>query len=756
MTVPDTLAQIAFYFLNPYLDSNNWSFAQRRTLNKLTGSRIPLIDFRIGTSALLWVLSLILLCSQVNAQNSTQSLDSLEQELQQSSGLERARILNAYSRELEDTDLGEAADAAREALRIGNRFGDDSVRAVSHDQLATLSYFQGKFDSAFLHQRAALGIWEQTKDTLGIAQSFNSLGALFDVSGNLDSALHYYFLALDLHTNLDNEDGISATLSNLAVLYYASGDYKEAIRYFERSLDIDLKNDAKQAATISMSNIGACYQGLGELEKALDFHTRALELRREIGPALFISRSLNNIGLVQMDLGNYNKALASLTEAADLKRQLGNSYELGRTLNNIGRVYLAQNRFSEALKPLIEAKSILDTTKSPPLQEANAGFLSKAYAGSGMFEEAYSSEMTRKKISDSLTLAEQDSKNAELMAKFDAIQREIEIDSLTYIQDLRDREIESINRQTNFLVLGLVIFGILTIMIFVFFLQKRTANRKLKVLNSKLAERNRQIKDQNAEIRDKSEELSKKNEEILQINSNLESIVEERTRNLSEANKELDTFLYQTSHALRAPLMRIIGLFSIAKESESEVVASEMYGKIDETISRMDRMLYKLLDVQEMKLRDPLPEKVNFKQLIDEIVREIKEKSDLEAPILNLDLPQESCPVPDRQVVRLVLLNVLENAWHFRSENPDTPHSIDIAVRHRDDQLHLSITDNGIGIPEQEHEVVFQMFHRATHKSNGTGLGLYVTQKALDLVNGELKLQSEEGDYTKIEVLLPV
>lgn len=701
------------------------------------------------------LLLLLLIAASVFGQGNEHKVDSIETVLKNSTGLQRARALRFYSDLIADETPAKAMDAVQESLQLATELEDDSVEAAAHNHIATLYYFQGGFDSALYHLRIADRIWTETDNTLGKARGYNSMGATFDLVGNLDSALHYYLIALDLHNTIQNEDGISATLTNLAVIHYSNSNYQEAIDYFKRTLEMELKNGSKENATISMSNIGFCYMMLEEPEKALEYHTQALELRREMGNVLLISRSLNNIGLLQLSLKQYNKAIASLSESTELKRQFGNTFGLAETLQNLAKAYIENKQFKKALPPLHEAQAIADSTGAPPLIASNAGFLAQAYAGSGRYQEAFEAEMIRKQISDSLTLARQDEKNVELMAKFDAIQREMEIDSLTHLRELRDAEIESINRQTNYLVLAIATFGILAIVIFVFFLQKRSVNRKLRVLNGKLAERNRQIKDQNAEIRDKSTELSNKNKEILLINSNLEGIVTERTRNLSEANKELDTFLYQTSHALRAPLMRIIGLFSIARESEDEVVSSEMYAKINETITRMDRMLYKLLDVQEMKLRDPVPIKVDFGQMIEELISDIAERSPLAKPTFKLDLPKESIQCPDRQIVRLALVNTIENAWHFRHDDaPD--HTIDIQIQSKATDLLLVVTDNGTGVPNAELESVFGMFHRATHKSIGTGLGLYVTKKALERIGGEISLQSEEGRSTRIEIRIPI
>lgn len=693
----------------------------------------------------------------VEAQGGKQVLDSLQKLLSGPvKGLERGYIMVEYAEVLGDFDPEKAVAIGKDALQIGLSLKNDSLAALSYSSLGALAYHAGHFDEAFDYQRQSLHIWKSRNDSLGMARSMNNLGAMHDIIGNLDSALFHYLNALDLHKGISNDEGISATLGNIAVMYHAQGNYKEAIGYFQQTIPMDRKLGNNSGISTTYSNIGACYQSLRDFEKALEFHTEALAMRREMQNKPLISKSLNNIGLVQMELGYLGRARSSLEEAVALKREIGNSFELARSLNNLGKLYIISEKFKDALPPLREAMAIADTIKVPPLTMSTAELLSKAYAGAGAYKQAYEAEMVRKMVADSLVLREQNEQNAELMAKFDAIQREIEIDSLTHKEELREAQIESINRQTNFLIGGISIFAVLALMIFFFLLQKRESNRKLKTLNAKLGERNRQIKEQNVEIREKSEQLALKNEEILQINSNLEAIVEERTKNLLEANVELDTFLYQTSHALRAPLMRIIGLFSIAQETTDAAVGMDMYGKIDETITRMDRMLYKLLDVQEMKLRQPKPCMLDLGKLLKSILAEVAGKSDFETPEVQLDLPDGECLVADKDVLRLALFNVIENAWHFRADETGAGHRIDICIRQESDQLIATVEDNGFGIPESEQAGVFQMFHRATYKSEGTGLGLYVTQKALERIGGSIQVESKEGRYSRFVILMPL
>lgn len=709
-----------------------------------------------------WVAWIIILIGSVFLARTIQATpaerDSLERILPKSEGEAKLEVMNdlagIYMREGESF----AKQKALEAIQFSEDLdaGKGRVRAVRN--LGNYHYFQSQYDSSIYYHRLALTIAEEKSDSMGIAQTLNGMGVIFDVIGQPDSAISHYLAALEINESINNKEGVSNSLSNIAFFHQSRGNDPEAIRYFNRCLEIDQDMDNQILVATDLSNLGSMYTRLGQHQQALNFHQQALAIRRELNAPADIARSLNNLSVTYEAQKNLKKALAASEEALAIKRTLNDDYDITLTLNNLAHIHLnLGGNFEKAKALLLEATQISDTLGIKDLQIMNAELLADAYYKLGRFQQAYDIGHQLRILEEENRVEAKDKRIEELLTKFDAMDQKMELDSLHHYQEIQEQKIAAAAQRNFFLLVGLSIFVVLAIIIFILFLLMRESNGNLRTLNKRLEERNQQIAEKNTEIKEKSELLGRKNQEILEINSNLEDIVEERTRNLKETNKELDTFVYQTSHALRAPLMRVIGLFSIIRDSDDEITRAAMQSRIDETITGMDRMLYKLLDVQEIKLRELEPARTDLSQTLDEVITEIQEKSELTKAEFALEIPQQKVYVPDRFVLRAILINIIENAYHFRKDADPENHKIKIQIENQENSnLKMVIEDEGMGIPADEVNKAFEMFYRGTYKSQGTGLGLYVVHKSLERLGGTGSLESKEGEWTRIVIDIPL
>lgn len=206
--------------------------------------------------------------------------------------------------------------------------------------------------------------------------------------------------------------------------------------------------------------------------------------------------------------------------------------------------------------------------------------------------------------------------------------------------------------------------------------------------------------------------LEKQNHESEQTNLRLEKMVDERTRNLKRANRELDLFLYQSSHALREPLMRIMGLLSIIRTESDPKVLAVMNDKVDYTIKSMDRMLHKLMDITEIQRRNLHPEPLALLPLIQNHIAEIENDMNYAPASIELNVPPQMFLVPEKYMLNVVLRNLLENALHFRV--PGRTHKLQLSIHFKATELFIRVWDNGMGIPKDHLVSVFSMFFRGT------------------------------------------
>lgn len=711
------------------------------------------------------MLAMTLLVALVTTQSlsAKSKQDSLMAELPSATGAQRVEILNQLPSFLMEAKPDEALQYTHLAMSLAQKLNLPKEIAQANHNFAHVYYIRGMSDSSIYFHRKSLTLRRQLPDSIDVARSLNGIGAVYDVKGDLDSALVYYFGALDVlnEANLkekltasDELDALSTTLGNIAVCYHGQDKLDLAIQYLKRGLEIDEKRNIKEDIGYDLSNIGSIYTAKTAYDSAIVYHKRALEIRRRLNNQLETSRSLHNLAHVYRQTGARDEAVQHLLEALAIKRDVGIPYEISVTLLYLGDLYNSMGRYRDAQAYATEGGLIADSLKSAALLTRYYATIPATYAGLGNYEKAYALNRRYQQLRDSLRKAERDALVEQLSAQYESVQKEKRISDLEVAQTITTLETTNLRTRFYFVLGGLVVVGLLALLVLYMFIVKRKRNQILGELNKELEQRNSVIAEKNRMLDDQKFLQEKQNREIKEMNVRLEKMVDDRTRNLKLANRELDLFLYQSSHALRGPLMRLMGLFSIIRDEKDPAVIAVMQEKVDYTIRAMDRMLHKLMDVTEIQRRDPQPEALSLRPILEDHIREIESDMHYPEAEINLDIPETMVLAPEKYLLSVVFRNLLENAMHFRVAQRS--HKVEVKVRHEAGELHIQVTDNGIGIPEEHRDSVFSMFFRGTAESPGMGLGLYVLKKAVELLHGKVSIESQENEFTIVRVSLPL
>ncbi len=228
----------------------------------------------------------------------------------------------------------------------------------------------------------------------------------------------------------------------------------------------------------------------------------------------------------------------------------------------------------------------------------------------------------------------------------------------------------------------------------------------------------------------------------------------ETEEKLIAKNKDLNTFIYRSTHDLRGPLMTILGLTNVALDEEEMNQLRSYVMMIDECTHKLDDVLLSLITTVSLVDADLEAKDVDVSEMVDAILFDCKNIDGFSGISFELDMAVESRLQMDAFVLNSIFKNLIENAVKYSDLASPNP-SIKIAAKTDERYLYFSVDDNGIGIPERIMDRVFEMFFRGTQVCKGSGLGLYIVKNAVEKLNGTVKLSSA-GKGTLAEVRIPL
>jgi signal transduction histidine kinase len=224
---------------------------------------------------------------------------------------------------------------------------------------------------------------------------------------------------------------------------------------------------------------------------------------------------------------------------------------------------------------------------------------------------------------------------------------------------------------------------------------------------------------------------------------------------LESRNSELERFAYAVSHDLKSPLVTIKGFLGMLERSASSGDLQTLRADIARIGAAADRMRQLLDGLLELSRIGRAVDATDVP--LDEVVKEALDA--LNGPIADARATiRVSSPLPavrgDRLRIRQIFQNLIENAVKFSAKSP-TP-SIEVTARRTNDGVHACVKDNGIGVDPRSAERIFGLFEQIDKKIPGTGVGLALVKRAVEVQGGRVWVESDgAGSGSAFSFTLP-
>jgi PAS domain S-box-containing protein len=248
--------------------------------------------------------------------------------------------------------------------------------------------------------------------------------------------------------------------------------------------------------------------------------------------------------------------------------------------------------------------------------------------------------------------------------------------------------------------------------------------------------------------------------ENARLNTSLQNELKQRQTFIDELeakNAELEQFTYTVSHDLKSPLVTITGFLGYLENDALSGNIEKMREnilRISSAARKMEKLLSDLLELSRVgRLMNPA-EDVSFGEIVREAMEQVRGR--LEANRIRVEI-QENLPVIYGDKVRLVEIvqNLLDNAAKFTLGRPEP--RIEIGTRGMDESQHhvFFVCDNGIGIEPQFHERIFGLFNKLNPQVEGTGIGLTLVKRIVEVHGGRIWIESAPNQGASFFFTLP-
>ncbi len=243
------------------------------------------------------------------------------------------------------------------------------------------------------------------------------------------------------------------------------------------------------------------------------------------------------------------------------------------------------------------------------------------------------------------------------------------------------------------------------------------------------------------------------NNKVTVVLQNITALKEENV-SLQQVNAELDNFVYHASHDLRAPLRSILGSLDLIKTANQPGEREKCVELIEGSINRLDTFITDLLSISRQQRRENLLVPINFMVEVEHAVAGAYHVGNTHNLEVVTKISQPHPFVADLTRVRMVLNNLVSNAIKYRRYDV-SPSLIRVEVWVNSKKAHLRVADNGEGIAKHHQDRIFDMFYRASARSEGSGLGLYIVKDVIQKLGGTVLVRSKPSKGTTFSVSFP-
>ena len=584
--------------------------------------------------------------------------------LKTAKGLNRAKVLNQIAFEFRNSIPDSTIYYCQQSISIAESIKDRGMNAESYNFIGLAYAYKAMPKEAMRHYDQALEIASGVSDSIQIAFSFNNRGRLLFELADLKGAYENFTKSQIIFESLNNKEGLSYIYRSLSDLYRSQHDNDNALAMALKARDLRKELGEPRGIISSLNQLASIYQLTGDYTRAEVALREAEELASNREDEVSLAEIKLGLGQLYFNNGSLVNAKSEAFRADNIIKRLESPVLLSRTNLLLGKIFFKEKDYKQASLFLEPARKLAESYSQLEVLTESTFYLAQVYGLQGLSGKSSELEKIYIRLNDSL-------KNNELTSLVEKFNFQLEIG-----KNQRENEVLKINeaknealiRFQNLLNAGATI-AIIIIGIFSYFLWK--SGRARKAANQKLEIQNKQLID---------------------------------------LNNEKDSLMGIVAHDLRTPLSNIKNIADIVPEmGELNPKQVKYLGLIQASSHSGLDLISELLDVHSLESnKEPRYKSVELRDFLSQHHSYFNTTASAKSIALTL----EEVPVvnfqSDPDWLGRSIDNLISNAIKFSPKGSTVKIESGVA----EDELWISISDQGPGFSEEDKAKVFQKFKK--------------------------------------------
>jgi two-component system, OmpR family, sensor histidine kinase VicK len=599
-------------------------------------------------------------------------------------------------------------------------------KKVLHDPKIELLYADSMLNIALQS-----GVSEKSYVSNYAEASFAKGDAYFD-AGKYAEAYQSFYQGYFIGKNYFDNSVLAEYTYRMGMVMFRQGHYDTAANYFKLSYRQSTAYHDDFRAFYQrqelLNDIGESYQQAMKADSAILYFNKTLayinannkrfEKRSNM---LDAARAVTygDMGLIYYSSKQYDKATDQFKKSIDINlRKFNDNANAELVEINLGRLYLESHQDNAFLGLMHNLKNQFDTVKNKPAETDWDKLMSNYYSQKNDFANAYLYFTKLCALKDSLARDDISIKET------DVNQQQANYDKQAQIENLRD------NNKLQLIYLYIIIVGLLLAVIIIFLIYRYWNRSKNDILI-----------------------VSALNKQINHQKNELETTLDE----LNNSSQEKDRILRTVAHDLRNPIGGIVSLTNAMLDDDDVTEEQRSLLKlVSDTSNNSLELINEILEATNVSSTNASKEHVEINSLVNNSVEILSFKAaEKDQQIITELLDHPKNLFISQEKIWRVISNLISNAIKFSPNHAN----IRVKVANGNNEVKISVSDNGIGIPDEIKNEVFNIFTNAkrpgTAGEKSFGLGLSICQQIIENHNGKIWFESNVGAGTTFYVVLP-